>query len=319
MISGFGTMDGKLEKIEDLRKVAPYIKHGVVWIDCLKPTKEELSFLEKEFKLHHLALEDSMNENQRAKVERYDEFHYIVIHSITETEKLETTQLNLFVFEKMIVSVHLKHLDFIEEMKKKVVENPYLILKGPDHIAYLLLDASADQLFPMMDKLEETIDRVEESVFRQKAAESGKTMNTLFNAKKQLLHLRKITWPQMEVLNVLSSGELKYISRENLIYYRDVYDHLIRINSIIETQRELVSGAMEGNLMVQSNNLNKVVKKLTAITAIIMLPSLIVGVYGSNFHFIPELQWEYGFYGMLASALVTTILLAIYFKQRDWV
>ncbi|MFH1257896.1 MAG: magnesium/cobalt transporter CorA [Candidatus Micrarchaeota archaeon] len=319
MITACGSINGKYcEKIDPQKIHLSLIEENTIWADVENPTKEEAEYLERQLRIHHLALEDALNEKQRAKVERYDEFHFIVIHSVTETSKFETTQLNIIIMKNLVLSIHLKPLKFISALRQRLAENPQLVNRGPDFITYMLLDASSDQLFPLMDRLEGMIDKVEEGVFRENGKDE-KLMNTLFKAKKELLHLRKTTWPQMEVLNVLASGELKYIQKRNLIYFRDVYDHLIRINTLIETQRELVSSSMEGHLMVVSNNLNKIMKKLTAITAIIMLPTLIAGIYGTNFIFVPELKWEFGFYAALASMLLSTILLAIFFKQKEWI
>ncbi|HLC48334.1 MAG TPA: magnesium/cobalt transporter CorA [Candidatus Norongarragalinales archaeon] len=319
MITACGIINGTFTRSIEPSSV-PLLQKGknVIWMDLADPSKQELSFLESKLGLHHLALEDALNQRQRAKVERYDEYHFIVVHSITETEKLEATQLNLFISKHALISIHIKPLQFVSDVKRRLGENPHLLRRGPDYGAYMLLDASADNLFPLMDKLEETIDKIEEEVFKERGSSPKGLLNSLFRVKKGLLHLRKITWPQMEVLNVLSSGELKYISKENLVYFRDVYDHMIRINTIIETQRELVSGSMEGHLMSVSNNLNKIMKKLTAITAIVLVPGLIAGIYGMNFK-APELNWEFGFYASLASMLLSTILLAVYFKQKDWI
>ncbi|MFH0971902.1 MAG: magnesium/cobalt transporter CorA [Candidatus Micrarchaeota archaeon] len=320
MITACGLVNGKFHAKLDVSRLHKFLSgSNKVWADVENPTKEELDYLEKQLNLHHLALEDTLNERQRAKVERFDEFHFIVVHSITETEKLESTQLNLFIGRNFLVSIHLKHLGFIQKTRSLLRENPYLMARGADYVAYVLLDESADNLFPLMDRLEDLIDKMEEEVFKEKSNASKHVLNSLFKAKKQLLMLRKITWPQMEVMSIISSGELKYISKENLVYFRDVYDHLIRINSIIETQRELVSGSMEGHLMVISNTLNTVMKKLTAITAVIMLPALISGIYGMNFLFVPELGWEYGFYAILVTMLLATILISLFFKQKDWI
>ncbi|MEK6843185.1 MAG: magnesium/cobalt transporter CorA [Candidatus Micrarchaeota archaeon] len=320
MINAIGFLNGKVRTIPDAKKVHLFINSGgKIWVDLQNPSRDEMHYLEHELKLHHLALEDSLNQHQRSKIERYEDFHYVVVHSVTQTDFMETTQLNLFLGKNFVISVHQKPLHFIPEIRERITENPELFKRGSDYILYMLLDHSADQLFPAMDSLEESLNRIEDLVFKER--ESGKKgfLQMLLKSKRQLLHLRKITWPQMEVLNVLSSGELQYISRSNLLYYRDIYDHLIRINSMIETQRELVSSAMEGHRLAISNSLNQVMKKLTAITAIVTLPTMIAGIYGMNFAFIPELKWELGFYVVIVSMLFSTVLLAIFFKQKDWI
>ncbi|MEK6954114.1 MAG: magnesium/cobalt transporter CorA [Candidatus Micrarchaeota archaeon] len=320
MINALGLMNGKLHKGIDAKKLHLYIKNGnKLWADIENPTRGEIEYLEKELGLHHLALEDSMNQNQRAKVERYDDFHYIVVHTVTEMEDFQTVQLNIFIGKNFIISMHAKPLGITNDAMKSIISNPELMRRGADYVAYMLLDRSADQLFPTMDRLEKNLDRIEELVFREKESAKASFLALLLKSKRQLLHMRKISWPQMEVLNILSSGELAYISRSNLVYYRDIYDHMIRINSMIETQRELLSASMEGHRLSISNSLNQVMKKLTAITAIVTVPAMIAGIYGMNFAFIPELKWELGFYVVIVTMLLTTALLAVFFKQKDWI
>ncbi|MBI5225211.1 magnesium/cobalt transporter CorA [Candidatus Micrarchaeota archaeon] len=320
MITAFGIVDGKVKSISETKKIHVLIKSGSkVWVDLQNPTREEMHYLENELKLHHLALEDSLTQHQRAKVERYEDFHYVVVHTVTENEALKTTQLNLFIGKNFLISLHMKKIGFIDDVSASITAMPELFRRGPDYVAYMLLDRSADLLFPTMDRLESDLDKVEELVFREKESGRRSFLELLLSSKRKLLHLRKIAWPQMEVLNILSSGELAFVSRQNLVYYRDIYDHLIRINSMIESQRELLSASMEGHRLSISNSLNQVMKKLTAITAIVTVPAMIAGIYGMNFTFIPELKWELGFYVAIVSMLLATALLAMFFKRKDWI
>lgn len=320
MINAIGLFRGKLQKNIDPRKLHQFIRDGnKLWADIESPTKDEISYLEKELGLHHLALEDSMTEHQRAKVERFEEYHYVVVHTVTEMEGFETVQLNIFIGKNFAISLHSKPLGIVQDAMRSIIAKPELMKRGADYVAYMLLDRSADELFPAMDRLERNLDRIEEMVFREKESGKKNFLELLLRSKRQLLHLRKISWPQMEVLNILSSGELAYISRENLAYFRDIYDHMIRINSMIETQRELLSASMEGHRLSISNSLNLVMKKLTAITAIVTIPAMIAGIYGMNFAFIPELKWEFGYYVVIVSMLLSTALLAVFFKQKDWI
>jgi len=325
MIETFRCNKKKLEKNFPLKKVHAYSKKGQVWLDILNPTKEDVKFLEHELKFHHLAIEDVLNERQLAKVDHYDDYHFLVIHALGIADEgkhkhgVEVTQLNIFLSKNLIVTVHLKPMTAIEETKKRLKEAPELLQRGADYVAYMVLDQVVDDIFPVLGELEKQIETLEDNIFIKQTASGKRLLNQLFVVKKKLLHIRKVVWPQRETLSILASRNMKYIRPENLVYFRDVYDHVIRINSMLENYRELITGTMEGYLSVISNNLGTVMKKLTAISAIIMVPTLIASIYGTNFINVPEYQIEYGYYAALLAMLSSTVLLALYFKQKEWV
>lgn len=325
MIETFRCNKKKLEQNFPLSKVHEYSKTGQVWLDILNPTKEEAQFLEHELKFHHLAVEDVLNERQMAKVEHYDDYHFLVIHALGISDEakhkhgVEVSQLNIFLSKNLIVTVHLKPMAAIEAAKKRLKEAPELLNRGADYVAYMALDQVVDDIFPLLGKLEQQIEALEDDIFKKQIISGKQVLNQLFAVRKKLLHVRKVVWPQRETLGVLASRNMQYIRAENVAYFRDVYDHVIRINTIIDNYRELITGAMEGHLLVVSNNLGIVMKKLTAISAIIMVPTLIASIYGTNFINVPEYKIEYGYYAALLAMLLSTVLLAVYFKQKEWV
>ena len=314
--------DGKLEQPTDLKQAAKLVGKKEVWVDCENPSRAEAEEIGKAFELHPLSVEDSLNERQRAKLDEYPGYSYLVIHAVGLTENLSASQLNLFLGEDFIVTIHRKPLQAVEDTVALVTSKPDVLGKGSDYVAHALMDELVDHIFPVLDHFEERISRIEEEIFESSGAnviQNKKIVDSIFRLKKDLLQVRKVIWPHRETIHSLLSRRVPYIHDEAVPYFRDVYDHLIRITDMLETYRELLSSTMEAYLSVVSNNLNVVMKKLTAITAIIMVPALIAGIYGMNFSTIPELRAEWGFYEALAIMAVAVLGLFTYFRLRQWI
>ncbi|MEW5955250.1 MAG: magnesium/cobalt transporter CorA, partial [Candidatus Micrarchaeota archaeon] len=309
--------DGKLEQPTDLKKAAKLSETKEVWVDCENPSREDAEAIGKAFKLHPLSVEDSLNERQRAKLDEYPDYSYLVIHAVGLTETLSATQLNLFLGENFVVTIHRKPMKAVEDVLALVKSKPEVLGKGADYVAHALMDELVDGVFPILDHFEERISGIEEQIFESTGASTTrnkKIVDGIFRLKKDLLQVRKVIWPHRETIHALLTRRVPYLHEEAVPYFRDVYDHLIRITDMIETYRELLASTMEAYLSVVSNNLNVVMKKLTAITAIVMVPALVAGIYGMNFAYIPELRAEWGFFEALAIMAVSALALFTYFR-----
>lgn len=305
-----------------MKRAKELVKRKEVWVDCENPSRKEMEEIGKAFRIHPLSIEDSLSEHQRAKLEEFPDYSYVVIHALGLTEKLTATQLNFFLGENFVVTIHRQPLDAVTETTAFVKSKPDVLGRGADFLAHALFDALVDDIFPILDHLEDRITRVEDEIFKEggvTVTQSKKVLSDLFRLKKDLLQVRKAVWPQRETMHALITRRFPYIHDEAIPYYRDVYDHLIRITDLLETYRELVTSAMEGYLSVVSNNLNVIMKRLTAITVIIMVPTLIAGIYGMNFEHVPELRATYGFYEALGIMLAAAAGLFAYLHWKKWI
>ncbi|NUN11446.1 magnesium transporter CorA family protein, partial [Candidatus Micrarchaeota archaeon] len=203
----------------------------------------------------------------------------------------------------------------LQKVMDNVKNKPHLLTKGHDFLAYQVFDAIVDDFFPIIEKLDDEIDEVEEKLF--KTTPSQKTIQRLFQLKRQVVDVRRIIWPMRDVLNVLARRDYDYINPKTSIYFRDVYDHLLRLADMTETLRELVTNAMEGYLSITSNNLNYIMKRLTALTLILMLPTLVASAYGMNV-ILPLATEEFAFWEIITIMLIVTLPTLYYFKKNNW-
>lgn len=316
MFRALVAQNGSIEEVTDLTKLEAELNdaHKRVWIDIEQPSGEDLQFLENKLGLHSLLLEDVQNERQRPKVDPYDDHLYIVLKVFEGGRTSLTSQLNLVLAKHYLLTVRSKPMPFLEEVWDRAQRNHGLLNRGADFALYSVLDAFVDSLFPMIGQLDAELDAVSEKVFKDSSPD---VMNRLFTLKRRLFNVRKAVVPLRDVLTTLSRHDSELINRKNSVYFRDVYDHMLRIIEALDNDREATSSAMEGYLTGVSNNLNQVMKKLTAITAIIMVPSLIAGIYGMNFGNITD----YAFGGASVAFLMmaaSVAALGIYFRRRKW-
>ena len=307
-----------LREEADVKKMAAqfYNPNNVLWVDIQDASEVEVKALEKEFKLHPLAIEDVKKGRQRPKIEEFEKYAYIVAKElVSKNGSYASQQIDFFLAQTTLVSVRRGKDEAIDELFERLKKNPSTLDKGPDFLLYQILDATVDKFFPELDDIDWRIESVEKQIFKET---SPSALNDLFKVKKNILYLKRTVTPLREVLNMLSRVDSKLVRAENQVYFRDVYDHLTRINEVIETQRELTSTATEEYLSTVSNSLNTIMKKLTAVTVIIMIPTLIAGVYGMNFKNTPEFDLEHGYYFALGVMLLTALGSFAYFKRRGW-
>jgi magnesium transporter len=182
-------------------------------------------------------------------------------------------------------------------------------------LTYLLIDSIVDDYFPLLDRLSDRIDELEDQIFGEFQPD---TIQQIFRIKKQLLFLRRAVAPLRDVFNTLLRREQPLFSHETSTYFQDVFDHLIRVADTIDTMRDMLGSTMDAYLSVSSNRMNMVMKRLTAISAILMSVTLVAGIYGMNFSYMPELGWRYGYVGTLGSMLIIAMAIYLYFRRIDW-
>ncbi|MFH0832430.1 MAG: magnesium/cobalt transporter CorA [Candidatus Aenigmatarchaeota archaeon] len=310
----FIAQNGKLKKIKqsDFKRTK-----GKVWIDILNPNKEDMEFLKKHFNFHKLALEDCVHSIQRPKLDDYGSFYFIVTHSVEfEKEKLRSVELDFFLGKNFLVTAHSEKMKCIDEAKERLEKASFILGKSPDFLLYTIMDILVDDLFPLVDRLDDEIDSIEKRIMKNP---SNELINRMFHLKRNSLLLRKIIAPQRDVIAMFAKRDSSLIPSEHTIYFMDIYDHLYRICETIDTFRDMISSMMESYLTVISNRMNEIMKTLTIISTIVLPLTLIVGIYGMNFQFMPEMEWEYGYPAVLFLMLAITAVMLVYFRWRKWI
>ena len=295
-------------------------KPNVTWIDI--DGVHELEILEKLgncFGLHPLVLEDVLNTDQRPKIEDYGDYTYIVLKMISYNDKTNETiaeQMSLIIGSKFIISFQEKHGDVFDPVRERIRSDKGQIRKlGADYLAYSLIDTIVDNYFVIVEKLGERIEDVEEELVTNPTSQ---TLQSIHNLKKEMMFLRKSVWPLREVVNSLAREESALIKETTLIYFRDVYDHTIQVVDTIETLREMLSGMLDIYLSSISNRMNAVMKVLTIVATIFIPLTFVVGIYGMNFKYMPELEWHWGYYTVWIIMVLIGVLMLIYFKKKKW-
>jgi magnesium transporter len=286
-----------------------------LWLHFDTPKEEEIRFLQENLKIHDLTVEDIVHQNQRPKLDSFDEYVYLAVHPLLRkgSWQMEPSELDLLLGKSWIVSVHYGPLPGLIENSHLHDRIPLALGRGPDFLLYTLLDLVVDAYFPLLDEIEDEIDSLEDRLL---AKGSAIDINRLLALKRGLVRIRRAVSPQREVFNQLTRHDFPFIRPEYLVYFRDVYDHLIRIVEELDTLRDILSSMLEIYLASTSNQLNVTMKRLTAWGTIFIVITAIAGVYGMNFKYMPELEWRYGYFAILALMTAISIGLYFYFKKK---
>ena len=279
---------------------------GPLWVDIDTAVRPQLALLEKVFGFHHLAIEDAMNPNSRAKVESYDGYLFIVLRTVSLDEQttdpydLETENIYFFIGQNVLVTAHNGPSRLVDSVAEVVVRNPDLLGRGPGRLAHQVMDAAVDSFFPVLDRIDDFIDSLEERVFQEFKEEA---LRDIFAVKRMVLSLRRYLAPEREIFNVLTNRPSPFLAPDIQLYYRDIYDHVLRINDALDTYRDLLSSTMESYLSQVSNKLGQVTKGLSLV-ATLSVPFVVVsGMWGMNFAKVPLDVHPYGFIIMLVVQL----------------
>jgi magnesium transporter len=312
---GYRDQNLKIESIsEALRQPDRFI-----WIGLHEPSEEMLQHVQKEFGLHDLAIEDAHRAHQRPKIEMYGDSLFIVLRTAqlnNQQRRTEFGETHFFIGSRYIVSVrHGSSLSYTN-VRARCEATPQLLRKGPAFALYALMDSIVDQYFPIVDALEQELQALEEKIFSETF--SRETTAQIYDLKRQLLEVKRAVSPLIDICNRLMRFDLAFIPVDTQPYFRDVYDHAIRINEMVDILRELLTTALEANFSLVSISQNEVTKKFAGWAAIIALPTMIAGIYGMNFQWMPELSWRYSYPLILILTTALCIFLYVRFKRSGW-
>lgn len=294
---------------------------GALWVHIDSSVDEQYRLLNDLFHFHPLAVEDVRSPNCRVKLEEYEGCLFVVVRGVrfaTETPEpydLETKNLYLFIGPTFLVTAHAGPSAPIAEVRKRLGSAPDQLGRGVDRLAYQALDALVDHYFPLLDQIDEFVDDLEDSIFRGR---EGILLEQIFELKRSLLLLRRHLAPMREVAATLANRPSTYLRPETQIYLRDVYDHVVRQLESVETYREMVSGALETNLMVVSNRMNEVMKALSVIATVVLPPTLLASVYGMNFDYLPGTDSSAGFWIAIVIMAAISLGFLAYVWRKGW-
>ncbi len=290
-----------------------------VWIGLFEPDEALLREVQGEFGLHDLAVEDAHRAHQRPKLERYGDSLFVALRTAKmdpATRRAEFGETHIFVGPRYVVSVrHGASLSYAD-VRARCESAPQQLRKGPVYVLYALMDFIVDQYFPVVEALEADLDALEEEIFGRPF--DRETTTRIYQLKRDLLEVKRAVSPLVDVCNRLARFDDALVPEDTRLYFRDVFDHAIRINEMVDTARELVTTAFEANLSLISVAQNESTKRLAAWAAIIAVPTMIAGVYGMNFQHMPELGWTLGYPAAIAAMLAACGVLYVHFKRSGW-
>jgi magnesium transporter len=290
---------------------------ALVWLDVPEPTAESLQPLADEFGFHPLAIEDCLQPHQRPKIEAYDGYYFLVSYGFSLKDgRPEAHEVCMFVGKNYLVTVRKTPVLDIEPVVPRWESHSDLVDEGGAYPLYILLDSLVDGYFDLLDQYEDQTEDIEELVLADTVDPA--TRAQIFSVKKDLLKFRRAAAPLREVLDMLTRGDVDIVTPRLLPYYRDVYDHVLRATDFADNLRDILSSALEVHLSAVGNRLNEVMKVLTSWAGIILVPTLIAGVYGMNFVHMPELQWRFGYLYALLLMGGSGLMLWLYFRRRGW-
>jgi len=309
----------------DLRRDAAAPVDGgstVVWVDLVDPTDEERALLAHRLGLNPTVIEALRHMQERTKLVRYGDYFHVAVHDARCTaDGFSTTEVDIVMGPGWMVTV--RHPDREgRRLDVELVEHRFELQRSEHSITeegfllWALFDVIVDRYFEVTDAFDDRLDALEEAVFGDDG--QGGVPRDVFAIRRDLMEFRRAAAPLREVVNAMIRREVSFVSDEAIVHFHDIYDRVLRIADLVESQRDLLTGLLEADLAVISNRLNQVMKKMTSWGAILIVATLIAGIYGMNFRHMPELGWRYGYAGALGMMALSTFVLYRIFKKRDW-
>ena len=314
--------DGRKLADIDKREISDYLKRPgcFVWVALAEATPEELLEMQEEFDLHELAVEDARHGHQRPKIEEYGDSLFVVMHTVefTPTDEIKVGEVDIFVGRNYVLSVRSRTERGFKEVRARVEREPELLQAGSGYVLYALMDAIVDRYFPVLDAIESELEGIEERLF-QEASSPRDNIEALYYVKQQLTMLRHASGPAQEHAGKLFGGRVPLACHGLTEYFRDVYDHLARINQAIDAARETANTAIQVALAMVNMGHGEITKRLAAYAALVAVPTMIAGVYGMNFEVMPELKWTFGYPLSVIAMLVIDGVLFFRFRKAGWI
>lgn len=319
LINCVAYQEGKRLRDIPAQDISEYIQRDncFVWVALKDAEPDELAQMQQEFGLHHLAVEDARNGHQRPKIEEYGDLLFLVLHTLEIVDgELSVGEVAIFVEENYVLSVRSRSQQGFLGVRARCEREPGQLKQGPAFVLYALMDAVVDRYFPIIDALESELDAIEEKIFTQKNQRAN--IERLYELKRKTTQLKHAVGPLIDAVGRLHGGRVPAVCANTQEYFRDVHDHLQRIDTTINAVRDTISTAIQVSLSLVAVEENEVNKRLASWAAIFAVATLFVGIWGMNFTVMPELDWKFGY--PLALGIVTGVCGYLYygFKKAGW-
>jgi magnesium transporter len=311
--------DGR--KLADIQKreIKSYLQRPecFVWVALRDPDAAELAEMQDEFDLHELAVEDARHGEQRPKIEEYGDSLFAVVQTVEVAgEELKVGELDMFVGRNYVLSARQRTERGFQDVRARCEREPELLRHGSGYVLYALMDAAVDRYFPVLDAVETELEALEEQIFTGKSPREN--IEALYYVKQKLMTLKHAAGPLLETSSRLFGGRVPPACSGLGEYFRDVYDHVVRLNQSLDTLRDTVTTAIQVNLAMITIGESEVTKRLAAYAALVAVPTMIAGVYGMNFEHMPELGWTFGYPLTVAVMAAIDAYLFYRFRKAGW-
>ena len=293
-------------------------EHDFVWVGIHEPSESELAAVAKAFDLHPLAVEDALMAHQRPKLERYDDSLFLTIKTlwyVDAEDAVETGEVNMFVGSDFIVTVRHGRGAELHSARLGLEHKSQVLTHGPSAVVYAVCDRIVDEYLDVVASLEEDVDEVEESVFSPERTNDSERIYTL---KREIAEVRRAVYPLRDPMKAFAAGNVHGVSAEAGPFFRDVADHVTRAAETVDNLDQLLSTAFDAHLAEITIRQNEDMRKISAGAALVVVPTLIAGVYGMNFTHMPELHWTYGYPMAVALMILSSLALWWFFKRSKW-
>jgi magnesium transporter len=288
-----------------------------VWVALLEPNAAALEQMRKEFGLHPLAVEDARHGHQRPKFEEYGDSLFSVLHMIEEDgDELRVGEVDIFTGPNYVLSVRSRAERGFQDVRARAEREPELLRNGSAYVLYALMDAVVDRYFPILERLESELESIEQRIFANSSPRAN--IEALYALKQKLMIVKHAVAPLLESVSNLAGARVPSICSGMRDYFRDIYDHLQRLNQTIESVRDTVATAISVNLSMITLQENETMKRLAAYAALVAVPTMIAGIYGMNFEHMPELGWRYGYLAAVSLMVVIDAYLFHRLRKAGW-
>ena len=303
-------------------EIAEALRDGLtlVWIDVLDIDDLDIDLLTSVFNLHPLTIEDFIMPNARPKIEKFKDYFFLVMFCLelngkNKEEKMDMAELNCCLGKNFLITFHSSPLRSIGAYKEQVVKQSHAMMRGVDMLLYAVLDSCVESYSPVVQKFDNCVDEIGDDLFKEP---NQGVLKKIYYLKNEITYLRRNIGPQADIISGMSRGDFEFISPANAIYFRNIYDNMVRLNDTVGALRDVITGAMEAYTSLMSNRLNEVMKTLTIIATIMMPLTLVASIYGMNFKHMPELNSKFGYPVVIGLMITITVTMLIYFKRKKW-
>ena len=302
----------------DIESISDHVADpdSFVWVALLDPTINEIAKMIEEFDLHPLAVEDALIGHQRPKIEEYGDGLFAVIQVLKYEEDITVGELDIFAASHYVLSIRNRSDVQFLGVRERCEQEPELLRQGSGFVLYALIDAIVDLYFPIVEKLELELEAIEETLFDGRSTKTN--LEKLFELKRKVMVVKHAVSPLMEATGKLSSGRVPSICANSTEYFRDILDHLTRINSVIESIRDAIGTAIQVSLSAIALEQNNIQKRLASWAAIFGVATAFAGIWGMNFEQMPELKWHFGYPIAVGIIVLTCSFLYWRFKRSGW-